>query len=98
MYVILHMSVITQKGYSLLMYAAKGGRTEAVVELVKSGADLNLQNKVCHMYIPLVSWSEVELWQTCSDLFCLSECLWQCHFLLSQSRSMGNVAMYEEGN
>ena len=67
MYVILHTSVITQEGYSPLMVAAKGGRTEVVVELVKSGADLNLQNKVCHMYIPLVSWSEVELWQTCSN-------------------------------
>ena len=91
MYVILHMSVITQYGYTALMGAAEEGRTEAVVELVKSGADLNLQNKVCHMYIPLVSWSEVELWQTCSDMFSLSECTWQCHFLLSQSRSLIRV-------
>lgn len=59
MYVVLHMSVVTQYGYSPLMVAAKGGRTGAVVELVKSGAGLNLQDKVCHMYIPLVCWSEV---------------------------------------
>ena len=43
------------------MWAAKGDKTGAVVELVKCGADLNLQNEVCHMYISLVSWSEVEL-------------------------------------
>ena len=49
MYVILHMSVITQGGYSPLMGAVGYGWTEAVVELVKGGADLNLQNKVCHM-------------------------------------------------
>ena len=55
MYVILHMSVITQYGTSPLMWAAILDRTEAVVKLVKSGADLNLQNKVRHMYIPLVS-------------------------------------------
>ena len=42
------MSVITQDGYSPLMGAASLGRTEAVVVLVKGGADLNLQNKVCH--------------------------------------------------
>ena len=49
MYVILHMSVITQNGYSPLMWAAILDNTEAVVELVKSGADLNLQDTVCHM-------------------------------------------------
>ena len=62
MYVILHMSVITQYGHTALMVAAKLDRTGAVVELVKCGADLNLQNTVCHMYIPLVSWSKVQLW------------------------------------
>ena len=91
MYVILHMSVITQYGYSPLMGAAIYDKTEAIVELVKSGADLNLQDTVCHMYIPLVSWSEVQLWQTCSNLFSLSECMWQCHFLLSQSRSLSEI-------
>ena len=45
--VILLMSVITQDGESALMRAAYRGQTEVVVELVKAGADLNLQNKVC---------------------------------------------------
>ena len=49
MYVILHMSVIAQYGYTALMVAAEEGMTEAVVELVKCGADPNLQNEVCHM-------------------------------------------------
>ena len=47
MCVILHMSVITQVGRSALMDAARWGRTEVVVELVKAGANLNLQNIVC---------------------------------------------------
>ena len=51
MCVILHMSVITQRGWSALMYAASGGRTAIVVELVKAGANLNLQNKVCQYII-----------------------------------------------
>ena len=45
--VILHMSIITQDGNSALMLAAYMGRTETVAELLKAGADLNLQNKVC---------------------------------------------------
>ena len=51
MCVILHMSVITQDGGSALMYAASGGRTEVVVELVKAGANLNLQDTVCQYII-----------------------------------------------
>ena len=47
MFVILHMSVIKQDGWSALMYAASGGITEVVVELVKAGANLNMQNTVC---------------------------------------------------
>ena len=50
MCVILHMSVTTQSGESALMYAASGGKTEFVVELVKAGANLNLQNRV-YQYI-----------------------------------------------
>ena len=46
MCVILHMSVITQDGWSALMYAASWGSTEGVVELVKAGANLNLQTTV----------------------------------------------------
>ena len=47
MCVILNMSVITQYGISALIYAAGWGKTEVVVELVKAGANLNLQNTVC---------------------------------------------------
>ena len=47
MCVILHMSVITQDGDSALMKAAYWGRTAVVVELVKAGALLDLQNTVC---------------------------------------------------
>ena len=41
------MSVITQEGYSALMWAAGWGTTEAVVELVKAGANVDMQNEVC---------------------------------------------------
>ena len=36
-----------QDGWSALIWAASGGRTEVVVELVKARANLDLQNKVC---------------------------------------------------
>ena len=45
------MSVITQYGRSALMLAASEGRTEVVVELVKAGANLNLQTAVCQYII-----------------------------------------------
>ena len=52
MCVILHMSVITQKGGSALMAAAQEGKTEAVVELVKAGANVDMQNEVCqYIYV-----------------------------------------------
>ena len=41
------MSVITQDGDSALITVADWGRTEVVVELVKAGALLDLQNTVC---------------------------------------------------
>jgi ankyrin repeat protein len=41
------MSVITQWGESVLMEAARKGRTEVVVELVKAGANVDMQNIVC---------------------------------------------------
>ena len=41
------MSVITQSGYSALIWAAYRGETAVVVELVKAGALLDLQNTVC---------------------------------------------------
>ena len=47
MCVILNMSVITQYGDSALVCAADCGKTEVVVELVKAGANLNLQDTVC---------------------------------------------------
>ena len=36
-----------QRGDSALIVAAKEGQTGVVKELMKRGADLNLQNKVC---------------------------------------------------
>ena len=47
MCVILHMYVITQDGISALMLAANMGETEVLVELVKAGANVDMQNKVC---------------------------------------------------
>ena len=50
--VTLHMSVITQEGDSALMEAAREGRTEVVVELVKAGADVDMQDNVCqYIYV-----------------------------------------------
>ena len=44
----LHMSVMTQwPGDSPLMIAAQEGRTEVVSLLLKAGANIDLQNKVC---------------------------------------------------
>ena len=43
----LHMSVITQYGESALTLAVSRGRTEVVSLLLKAGADIHLQNKVC---------------------------------------------------
>ena len=47
MCVILHISVITQNGYSALMLAAGEGKTEVCVELVKAGANVDMQSEVC---------------------------------------------------
>ena len=49
--VILHMSVITQDGNSALMGIATGGKTEIFLELLKAGANLNLQDRVCQFII-----------------------------------------------
>ena len=49
MCVILHMPVITQDGWSALMAAAVNGVTEAVVELVKAGANVDMQSEVCYL-------------------------------------------------
>ena len=51
------MSVITQWGYSALMVAVVMGTTEVVAELVKAGANVDMQNIVCqyiyvvHVYV-----------------------------------------------
>ena len=42
----LHMSVITQYGYSALMMVVYDGKTEVVSMLLKAGANIDLQNKV----------------------------------------------------
>ena len=47
MYVILHMSVITQEGNSPLIWAAEWGRTGAIAQLINTGANLDLQDEVC---------------------------------------------------
>ena len=47
MCVTLHMSVITQRGYSALILAARMATTEVVVELVKAGANVDVQTEVC---------------------------------------------------
>lgn len=47
----LHVSIIMQWGDSALMEAARWGETKAVVELIKAGADLNLQTSVCQYVV-----------------------------------------------
>ena len=41
------LSVTAQDGETALILAASLGRTDVVVELVRGGANLDLQNKVC---------------------------------------------------
>ena len=57
MCVLLHTSFVTQHGWSALMRVAWEGRTEAVTELAKAGADLNLQNNVCHFVAGTCTYS-----------------------------------------
>ena len=45
-YFIVSSHVLYQYGSSALMMAARGGLTDIVVELVKAGANLDLQNNV----------------------------------------------------
>ena len=42
----LTMSVITQHGYTSLMFAADKGKTEVVSLLLEAGANIDLQNEV----------------------------------------------------
>ena len=47
-----YMSVITQEGVSALMWAAVRGHTEAVIQLVKAGANVDMQTEVCqYIYV-----------------------------------------------
>ena len=55
---------ITQNGTSPLQQAARMGKTDVVVELVKNGANLNLQNEVCH-YIQLLITHRVVAYVHC---------------------------------
>ena len=51
------MSVVTQVGYSALMFAAMMGKTEVVVELVKAGANVDMQDRVCQYFFKLAKFS-----------------------------------------
>ena len=54
-YQCVYMSVITQDGFSALMVAVREGKTEVFAELVKAGANVDMQNKVyTYMYMYLV--------------------------------------------
>ena len=44
----MYMCINLQDGNSALMMAAREGHTAVVVELIKGGANLDLQNMVCH--------------------------------------------------
>ena len=55
------MSVITQWGHSALMLAAMWGRTEVVVELVKAGANVDMQSKVCQY---IIHYAHVHVYHT----------------------------------
>ena len=76
MCVILHMSVITQNGWSALMAAAKEGKTEAVVELVKAGTNVDMQDKVCqYIYIYMYVVHDVQyMLHVCTYNVCVYTC------------------------
>ena len=77
MCVILHMSVITQDGVSALTVAALSSKTEVVVQLLKAGANVDMQNTVCQ-YIALFSLKSTnEIAQSRLSLFGSILC-WQC--------------------
>ena len=47
-YMCTKLIVLIQDGNSALMMAAREGHTAVVVELIKGGVNLDLQNVVCH--------------------------------------------------
>ena len=68
--------VLMQYGESALILAARNGKTDAVVELIKEGADIDIERKVGCMYETSLS-SEYQVyrlichytgWKHCSDL------------------------------
>ena len=63
----------TQNGDTALILASGERGTEAVVELVRAGANVNLQNNVCWCCVPICSFtkycSHVE-WRICTDACC----------------------------
>ena len=66
----LHMSVITQSGNSALYWAAFKGYAEIIQQLVKAGANLDLQNKVCQ-YVETHDVHEYSEQRTESGLVCI---------------------------
>ena len=44
---LVRLSFITQDGNTALILASRGYVTEVIVQLVKAGANVNLQNNVC---------------------------------------------------
>ena len=56
------MSVITQRGDSPLMMAAREGRTDIVSLLVKAGANIYLWNKVNVKEFVQDGWISEEVW------------------------------------
>ena len=63
-YCALLLPFITQDGDSALTLAAWGGHTNVVVELVKAGADLDLQNKVQNYIEPLIAPRKIRFQHT----------------------------------
>ena len=47
----IHMSIITQDGYTALMKASREGMTEVVDQLINAGATLDLQDDVCYVVV-----------------------------------------------
>ena len=82
MCVILHMSVITQDGWSALIWAAYEGKTEAVVQLVKAGANVDMQNAVRTCAYTYMYKHNVQLHvhvRTC--IYGQCTCMWTCTYL-----------------
>ena len=68
------LSIITQDGDSALILASGLCETEAIVELIKAGANVNLQNDVRWHCVCFVTTQNIVLiyieWGVCSDESC----------------------------